>query len=1266
VISLGSTVSTVFARRPDGKTHYYSLSNGSWVGDEDDQDRLSQLAGGQWQLVTAGDATEIYDANGVLQSITDHAGRIQTLTYSDGTAGPNGGYYVVAGNSASSVLPAGLLIRVTDASGRALNFGYDNFGRIIQMTDPAGGITSYGYQPSSIKSSLLTSVTYPDSSKRTYWYNEQANTSNTNQPHALTGITDENGVRYATYQYDAQGRAIVTEHGPDMANGPAGRYTLAYNTNGTTTVTDPLNTARTYGFTTILGVVKNTTLSQPCASCGSDASIKTYDANGNVASKTDFNGNTSCYAYDLSRNLETARLEGVAPGKACPANLTTYTPAANTVERKISTQWDATYHLPSKVAEPNKLTSYSYDSSGNLLTRTEQQTTDATGGQGLNPTVTGTARTWAYTYAGSSEGLPGQVKTVNGPRTDVTDITTYTYYTDTAADHHPGDLSSVTNALGHVTTYDRYDGNGRLLQTTDPNGLVTTLDHYPRGWLRTRTRGTETTSYTYDFAGNLTQVQYPSGETYTYTYDAAHRLTDITDPDGNHLHYTLDGMGNRTLEQILDASSHILYSHSRQFNALNQLWKDIGAVNQTATYTYDSNGNLKTVDGPRTDVTDVTQNQYDALNRLISSTAPDTGITKYGYNGLEWLTSVTDPNNLNTAYTLDAWGDQLQTSSPDTGTTIRSFDEAGNLKTEQDNRGITTTYTYDALNRVLSKSSSDAATPAYSYVYDSPCGMGRLCTIQRNGVPQLSCSYDSQGRLSSQLDASSGSSLTSQYAYDTQGRLAQITYPTGRTVTYGYDTRGRVNQLSTTFNGTTTVLASSFVYQAFGPVKSYTFGNNTTYSTSFDQDYRVALDISGPRSKTATYDLASNLSILSDIDITQQSYGYDANGRLINGNDTRLVGWGALAWTYDKNGNRKTDTRNGAATAYAYTSGTDRLASVSPTGGAVQNRSYDAMGNTQTIGSSAFTYDGYGRMITAPSTTYDYNALGQRTGKTVSSTATTFHYGPDGQLLYEASGTSTKVYVYLNGKLLARIDNNSAIYYYHTDQLGAPQVMTDSAGTTVWSARTEPFGVAAISTQTIVNNLRLTGQYCDAETGLHYNYFRDYDPGVGRYVETDPIGLLGGVNPYTYVDGNPLSKADPFGLAESGGPYHPPEGVSLRCTNADTCPQLEGKMQQLKRMIDSHEGWDRNNPAPRGGGRHAEEIANLWNAYARCQAIHVKKCCDSDDESGFSKWWRSLTGPQSQSTPSSNGQLFPNSPQPGGRLTPGAPTPPIGPPIFVP
>jgi RHS repeat-associated protein len=1163
VVSLGPSVSTVFAQRSDGKTQYYSLSSGLWVGDEDEQDRLSQLPSGGWQLVTSDDVTETYDAHGVLQSITDHAGRTQSLAYSDGTAGPNGGYVLDAsGSPTATTLPSGLLIRVTDTSGRALNFGYDAFFRIVRMTDPSGGIVFYGYQSNNYdSSSLLTSVTYPDGSKRIYSYNEPANTGDTSLPNALTGITDENGVRYATYQYDAQGRAIVTEHGPNLASSQIPKYSLAYNADGTTTVTDPLGTQRTYGFTTILGVAKRTSLSQLCGSCGGSSSATTYDANGNVASRTDFNGNSACYAYDLTRNLETTRVEGLAPGKACPSNLASYRPASGTVERKISTQWDATWHLPDVVAEPNKLTTYRYDAHGNLLSRNEAQTSDRTGANGISATGTGVQRTWRYSYISPTnssppsfnpppttfpcpntgscssasynaspspspspgQGLPGQVMTVTGP---LGDVTTYSYYTTTASDHMPGDLQSITNALGHVTTIDHYDGDGRVLQSTDPNGLVTLLTYDPRGRLLTKTRGTETTSYTYDLAGNLTGVLFPSGETYTYAYDDAHRLTDISDPDGNRVHYTLDGMGNRKQEQILDASNNVLYAHSRQFNALNQLYQDIGAVNQAATYSYDSNGNLQILQDP---MGNTTQSQYDALNRLIASTAPDTGVTQLRYNGLGQLLSATDPNGLTTSYTLDAWGDPLQTSSPDTGNTVRTYDSVGNLLTAIDARNTLTRYFYDRLNRATSKGFGQL-NARYNYVYDNPCGLGRLCNVQVNGVPQLTFTYDTLGHLASEVDASSGTSLTSQYTYDPQGHLSQITDPTGRTVTYGYDTRGRVNQVSTTFNNVTTLLASNLVYQPFGPVKSFAFGNGQSYSITFDQDYRVVQEASGPRVKTDTYDLDSDLSILADANLTQQSYAYDPNGRLLSGSDTRLTGWANLAWTYDKNHNRTTDTRNGTNTVYAYGSGSNRLVSLSPSVGGTQTRSYDAMGNTQAIGSSVFSYDEYGRMIAAPNTTYIYNALDQRTGKTVSGVLTSFAYGPDGQLLFETSNSNTKAYVYLNGKPLARIDNNSAIYYYHTDQLGAPQVMTDTTGATVWSARTEPFGTAAVNTSTIVNNVRLPGQYFDAETGLHYNYFRDYDPTTGRYVEFDPIGLRGGINGYTYAGGNPVSNYDPSGL----------------------------------------------------------------------------------------------------------------------------------------
>jgi len=202
-------------------------------------------------------------------------------------------------------------------------------------------------------------------------------------------------------------------------------------------------------------------------------------------------------------------------------------------------------------------------------------------------------------------------------------------------------------------------------------------------------------------------------------------------------------------------------------------------------------------------------------------------------------------------------------------------------------------------------------------------------------------------------------------------------------------------------------------------------------------------------------------------------------------------------------------------------------------------RNKTANGNTASIsGLASFTYDGFNRLATsvtaADTTTYTYNALGERMKKiNQNGLSTVFHYGPNGELLWEKDQAgNTKAYVWLDGRPLARIDNDAQIYYYHVDHLGTPQAMTNSSAAVVWKADYEPFGKATIKVSTIENNLRLPGQYYDRETGLHYNYFRDYDPTTGRYLETDLIELRGGLNLYSYVGGNPLSFVDPHGLSK--------------------------------------------------------------------------------------------------------------------------------------
>jgi YD repeat-containing protein len=171
------------------------------------------------------------------------------------------------------------------------------------MTVPGGGIFQYGHT----SNGNLTTVTYPDTQVRTYVYGELANTSNFGLPHALTGIVDENNSRFATFKYHSSGMAIYSEHA-----GGVGRVSLTFNADFSTTVTDALGTARTFSFTNILGVMKNTGVSALCPSCGPVPKSRTYDANGNVTSSKDFSNQLTCYAYDTVRNLETIRVEGFA------------------------------------------------------------------------------------------------------------------------------------------------------------------------------------------------------------------------------------------------------------------------------------------------------------------------------------------------------------------------------------------------------------------------------------------------------------------------------------------------------------------------------------------------------------------------------------------------------------------------------------------------------------------------------------------------------------------------------------------------------------------------------------------------------------------------------------------------------------------------------------------------------------------------------------------------------------------------------------------
>ena len=1117
--SIKSVSSTsVEIAQADGKVYTFNLNGSSWSSDPDVNDTLVQQKDSSgnitgWTYTQTDGTVSTYSATGQLLKIKNRAGLTQTLTYStDGTSIPG-------------VPQAGLLASVTDSFGRKLQFTYVNASQIATVITP-NGTYSYAYD----SNGNLSTVTAPDSSVRTYLY------ENSLYPHALTGIVDANGQRYATYQYDADGNTTQSGHadGADQIN-------LSYNGTTGTTVTNSLGAATTYTYQNYNGVLKNTQVQEPCIGCGSDNVTQLgYDSNGNLTQLTDQPGDGTAAqnqssTYDAALNLPTAVTE--AAGSSA-ARTTHYT-------------WDSSLYQPTQVAQAGLTTSYTYNTAGEVHTRTEQDTAN------------NLSRTWTVdtTY---STTVPGAVvsRAVTGPRTDLVQTTTTDYYApDATCSGDPlgcrGMPSRVTNALGQITTLDSYNANGRPLQLTDPNGRVTQLAYNAQDLLTSVTIGQETTAYQYDAAGNLTQVTRPDGSFIVYRYDTAHRLTDIVLQDGSTLHYTLNTEGKPVQTQVTDASGTVVYSHSNVYDTLGRLQQSIGAYNQSTADTRDAHNNLSREDGPRTDVADVVQYQYDTLNRLITLTQADGGVQSFTYDALDHVTGVTDPNQQTTAYTLDAWGDRLTTVSQDTGTTTAVYDNAGNKVQTTDALGNVTSYTYDALNRVTGKQSSVVGTPAYTYVYDTCTnGIGRLCGIEANGTLTTQFGYDSQGRLASRQDNQAGVWKALSYTYQPGGQLASVTYPSGNKVQYQYDSQGHVSEVDAVLPKQTVVLANQFAYQPFGSAKSFTFGNGLPYYLGVDLDYRPVLVRSGPWQKSLSYDAAGNISVLLDINGAQQSYTYDADSRLLSAANTAANSYGTLAYQYDKNSNRTQATQNGSSVPYTYSppnwlaqQGTDQ-------------RTRNAAGYTSyTTVLGTLTYDGYGHLTqidpgsasqsvsnpaddTVPqAATYSYDGFGERIGKqTADGVATDFGYGPGSRLLTESSGGKEYDYVWLNGQLLARLDKGplkTTVYYYHTDTLGTPQAMTNAAQQVVWQANYTPYGQAGVVTATVQNNVRLPGQYHDRESGLKYNVNRDYDAAVGRYVQPDPLGLEAGPNIYAYVGGNPVNDVDPLGLATTN-PFEPP------------------------------------------------------------------------------------------------------------------------------
>lgn len=1050
------------------------------------------------------------------------------------------------------------LTMVVDSQGRALRFEYAA-GLMSKILLPDGGSVSYGYDANA----NLTSVDYGAGAVRQYHYNE-AGLSHPGQVHHLTGITLETGARYGTFGYDVYGRVISS--GLNGGSQLVDKTAISYTSDTTAVVTTDAEGTRTFTYE------PGTYRRQLSVSDSRGAASSTYFADGRVKTRTGVDGVTTAYEYTDS--YQSAVTEAV--GTPQERRTTTVRDAGQRLTRR------EVRGLRNGVQTLLRVDAYAYDAGGRQTAACaiDPDVAGATGytcGSAANaPTGVRQTRSSYCDAAGVSAGTcpsVGLLTSVDGARTDVSDVTTYTYRAaddaacaaaPTTCAYRKGDLWKVTNALGQVSEVLKYDGAGRVLSSKDVNGVTTDRVYNARGWLEySKVRGTDVASEADDAItrleyyrdGKLYRTRPPGGAPTTFSYTYARFLYLIKDNEGNSLRYVLDAAGRRKQEVVEDQSLVLLRNLTRTYDALGRMLTQKDAYNRVTTFTHDGNGNTDTVTDALSRVSD---NDYDVLDRLRQTVQDVGGIaatTQFGYDAQDNLTSVVDPKGLTTGYQYNGLGDLVKLTSPDTGETTYTYDSAGNRKTQTDARGITTTYGYDAVNRLASVSYADT-TLNVSYTFDTNQAVctgteafskGRLTRFTDISGSTTYC-YDRFGRMVRKAQVTNGITYTTRYGYNLAGQLTSMTYPGGMAVDYVRDTMGRTTEVGVTPSGSPRqVLIREATYYPFGPAAEWVYGNGRLMQRTLNSNYQPGIIRDGTADGISLgyeFDEVGNLKTLraeDQLDPPLRHFGYDDLNRLT---ETRDGGTNAVleSYAYDATGNRTSAVDAGISKAYVTAADSHRLSSV---GGVV--RGYDAAGNTTSIGGSAkqFIYNAVGRMTQVKQGTtvvmnYTYNGKGEQVRRFTGPGSTTYVYDEAGQWLgaHDGTGAPLQQVIWLDNLPIGLWTNNQ-LHYIEPDALGTPRVVVDPVRNLAvwrWNLVLEAFGKDAPSQDPdadgtpFVFDLRFPGQRYDAVTGFNYNYFRDYDAGAGRYVQSDPLGLLGGLALYGYSAGAPLTLTDRYGL----------------------------------------------------------------------------------------------------------------------------------------
>jgi len=797
----------------------------------------------------------------------------------------------------------------------------------------------------------------------------------------------------------------------------------------------------------------------------------TYNADNQVATITDPLNRPIIFTYENGNMKTSTDLAGVT---------TTFT-------------YEATNHLLS-MATPNGTTSFTYQ--------------DYAFGRRLATVTDATGKTTQYTVDGPNSEI--LVTDANGHTTH------YGYNSD-------GYTTYVKDPLANTISYG-YDAAGNRTSITDANNKQTTIAYDSRGNITSITDPlTKITAFTYDTRDNLTQTKDPLNRIYAYIYDTHDNLTRITNPLSQHTDFAYDAKGELTsLTDARGKTSSFVYDQYGNLQSITD------PLNHTATFTYNLIGKQQTATDP---LGHTSSFEYDPLGRLIKRINPDatqyiierycSGIagiidengkhTTYDHNAINMLTRVTDPMGYQVNYIYDNAGNLTRLKDPLNQATTYTYDAADRLMQMTYPEGATETYTYDPAGNRLSK--TDAKGVTLTYGYDD---VHRLTSIS---APDLSIAstYDDVGNLDIMTDATG----TTNYDFDELNRLKKITYPNGKIINYTYDAVGNITSIAT----------------QFGTVVYDYYDNNLLYTITLPNSQQVIYQ----------YDDAGNLLQVEYPNGTAAAYAYDTRNRL-----TAMTNFApestvisTYAYTLDGVGNRtRTDLNepmmpsyNAETVNYTYSLGN----MLNTADGNTYAHDANGIRTSKTTGTNvtSYTYDSLNRLtqtsITSRTIQYIYNGLGQRTGKIDNGVLTNYLIDPHGflpQVLAEtdASNNLISFYVYDGAGLVAKVTPQNQYYFYHYDGLGSTIAITDSSGQVVNTYCYSPEGL--VGTQETINNpFTYVGRFgVMAEgNGLYYMRARYYDPEVGRFINKDPIGYLGGMNLFGYVRNNPVNWVDARG-----------------------------------------------------------------------------------------------------------------------------------------